>query len=164
MHLIYTAQAHVLISQNRLCSQPSPNFIPFLIMLFALNYWFIDIIRLCILEHLCFSWVVLQASLSVLQIDLLFKEESSIHPIVASSTLSCFLAYRNAAEIIQYGVKNNTTFLECTPKSPQASIKWLLQKDNDRRKEVSIAMLKYQLIYKENCIQSKGSDTLVMMK
>lgn len=48
-----------------------------------------------------------------------------------------FLAYRNAAEIVQYGVKNNTTFLECTPKSPQASIKWLLQKDNDRRKEVS---------------------------
>uniref|UniRef100_A0A7M4F8A1 Semaphorin-3C n=1 Tax=Crocodylus porosus TaxID=8502 RepID=A0A7M4F8A1_CROPO len=47
-------------------------------------------------------------------------------------------AYRNAAEIIQYGVKNNTTFLECTPKSPQASIKWLLQKDNDRRKEVKL--------------------------
>ncbi|KAM6437628.1 semaphorin-3C isoform 1-T1 [Liasis olivaceus] len=46
--------------------------------------------------------------------------------------------YRNAAEVIQYGVKNNTTFLECTPKSPQASIKWLLQKDNDRRKEVKL--------------------------
>lgn len=24
-------------------------------------------------------------------------------------------AYRNAAEIVQYGVKNNTTFLECAP-------------------------------------------------
>ncbi|NXB78311.1 SEM3C protein, partial [Donacobius atricapilla] len=48
-------------------------------------------------------------------------------------------AYRNAAEIVQYGVKNNTTFLECTPKSPQASIKWLLQKDNDRRKEVKLS-------------------------
>uniref|UniRef100_A0A8C3B905 Semaphorin-3C n=1 Tax=Cairina moschata TaxID=8855 RepID=A0A8C3B905_CAIMO len=47
-------------------------------------------------------------------------------------------AYRNAAETVQYGVKNNTTFLECTPKSPQASIKWLLQKDNDRRKEVKL--------------------------
>ncbi|XP_077916213.1 semaphorin-3C isoform X2 [Halichoerus grypus] len=45
-------------------------------------------------------------------------------------------AYRNAAEIVQYGVKNNTTFLECAPKSPQASIKWLLQKDKDRRKEI----------------------------
>lgn len=56
---------------------------------------------------------------------------------VALPVFFFFLAYRNAAEIVQYGVKNNTTFLECTPKSPQASIKWLLQKDNDRRKEVS---------------------------
>ncbi|XP_058045851.1 semaphorin-3C [Ahaetulla prasina] len=48
-------------------------------------------------------------------------------------------AYRNAAEVIQYGVKNNNTFLECTPKSPQASIKWLFQKDNDRRKEVKLS-------------------------
>uniref|UniRef100_A0A8C3B1B5 Semaphorin-3C n=1 Tax=Cyclopterus lumpus TaxID=8103 RepID=A0A8C3B1B5_CYCLU len=29
-------------------------------------------------------------------------------------------AYRNAVEMTQYGVKNNTTFLECLPKSPQA--------------------------------------------
>ncbi|MEE6481441.1 hypothetical protein FKM82_012867 [Ascaphus truei] len=46
--------------------------------------------------------------------------------------------YRNTAEIVQYGVKNNTTFLECSAKSPQASVKWLLQKDNDRRKEVKL--------------------------
>lgn len=57
-----------------------------------------------------------------------------------------FVAYRNAAETVQYGVKNNTTFLECTPKSPQASIKWLLQKDNDRRKEVSVSTK--QLLWK----------------
>uniref|UniRef100_A0A8D3C5H1 Sema domain, immunoglobulin domain (Ig), short basic domain, secreted, (semaphorin) 3C n=1 Tax=Scophthalmus maximus TaxID=52904 RepID=A0A8D3C5H1_SCOMX len=47
-------------------------------------------------------------------------------------------AYRNAVEMTQYGVKNNTTFLECMPKSPQASIRWLIQRDNDRRKEVSL--------------------------
>ncbi|XP_055468878.1 semaphorin-3C [Psammomys obesus] len=47
-------------------------------------------------------------------------------------------AYRNAAEIVQYGVRNNSTFLECSPKSPQASVKWLLQKDKDRRKEVKL--------------------------
>ncbi|XP_012709644.3 semaphorin-3C isoform X2 [Fundulus heteroclitus] len=47
-------------------------------------------------------------------------------------------AYRNAAEIMQYGVKNNTTFLECVPKSPQASIRWLIQRDDDRRKEVKL--------------------------
>uniref|UniRef100_A0A4W4HRW1 Semaphorin-3C n=1 Tax=Electrophorus electricus TaxID=8005 RepID=A0A4W4HRW1_ELEEL len=45
-------------------------------------------------------------------------------------------AYRNAVEMSQYGVKNNTTFLECLPKSPLASVRWLIQKDNDRRKEV----------------------------
>uniref|UniRef100_A0A672Z929 Semaphorin-3C n=1 Tax=Sphaeramia orbicularis TaxID=375764 RepID=A0A672Z929_9TELE len=48
-------------------------------------------------------------------------------------------AYRNAAEMMQYGVKNNTTFLECLPKSPQASIRWLIQRDNDRRKEVKLS-------------------------
>ncbi|XP_055009462.1 LOW QUALITY PROTEIN: semaphorin-3C [Boleophthalmus pectinirostris] len=48
-------------------------------------------------------------------------------------------AYRNAAEMVQYGVKNNTTFLECIPKSPQASIRWLIQRDNDRRKEVKLS-------------------------
>ncbi|XP_076153557.1 semaphorin-3C [Alosa pseudoharengus] len=48
-------------------------------------------------------------------------------------------AYRNAAELAQYGIRNNTTFLECMPKSPQASIKWLIQRDNDRRKEVKLS-------------------------
>uniref|UniRef100_A0A8C1YN38 Semaphorin-3C n=1 Tax=Cyprinus carpio TaxID=7962 RepID=A0A8C1YN38_CYPCA len=50
-------------------------------------------------------------------------------------------AYRNAVEMTQYGVKNNTTFLECQPKSPQASVKWLIQRDNDRRKELSDRVL-----------------------
>uniref|UniRef100_A0A8C6LUD3 Semaphorin-3C n=1 Tax=Nothobranchius furzeri TaxID=105023 RepID=A0A8C6LUD3_NOTFU len=48
-------------------------------------------------------------------------------------------AYRNAVESMQYGVKNNTTFLECIPKSPQESIRWLIQRDNDRRKEVKLS-------------------------
>ncbi|XP_037551833.1 semaphorin-3C [Nematolebias whitei] len=48
-------------------------------------------------------------------------------------------AYRNAVEIMQYGVKNNTTFLECIPKFPRASIRWLIQRDNDRRKEVKLS-------------------------
>lgn len=47
-------------------------------------------------------------------------------------------AYRNTEESSQFGVKNNTTFLECSAKSPQATVKWLLQKDNDRRKEVKL--------------------------
>ncbi|TNN68768.1 Semaphorin-3C [Liparis tanakae] len=47
--------------------------------------------------------------------------------------------YRNAAEMTQYGVRNNTTFLECLPKPPQASIRWLIHRDNDRRKEVKLS-------------------------
>uniref|UniRef100_A0A6Q2Z245 Semaphorin-3C n=1 Tax=Esox lucius TaxID=8010 RepID=A0A6Q2Z245_ESOLU len=46
--------------------------------------------------------------------------------------------YRNAVEMTQYGVKNNTTFLECLPKTPQASVRWLIHRDNDRRKEVKL--------------------------
>ncbi|XP_061085846.1 semaphorin-3C-like [Conger conger] len=45
-------------------------------------------------------------------------------------------AYRNAEETVQFGVKNSTTFLECLHKSPQASVRWLVQRDSDRRKEV----------------------------
>ncbi|XP_061920711.1 semaphorin-3C [Entelurus aequoreus] len=48
-------------------------------------------------------------------------------------------AYRNAVEMTQYAVKNNTTFLECLPKAPQASIRWLIHRDNDRRKEVKLS-------------------------
>lgn len=34
-----------------------------------------------------------------------------------------------------YGTENNSTFLECVPRSPQASITWLVQRD-DRKEEV----------------------------
>ncbi|XP_048344170.1 semaphorin-3F isoform X1 [Sphaerodactylus townsendi] len=47
------------------------------------------------------------------------------------------IASKNTVEAVQYGVEGSTAFLECQPRSPQASIKWLLQKDNsDRRKEL----------------------------
>ncbi|XP_061473784.1 semaphorin-3F isoform X3 [Rhineura floridana] len=46
-------------------------------------------------------------------------------------------ASKNTVEAVQYGVEGSTAFLECQPRSPQAAIKWLLQKDNsDRRKEL----------------------------
>ncbi|KAJ3612667.1 hypothetical protein NHX12_020932, partial [Muraenolepis orangiensis] len=48
-------------------------------------------------------------------------------------------AYRNAVEMTQYGVRNSTTFLECFPKAPQSSIRWLIHRDNDRRKEVKLS-------------------------
>ncbi|XP_005289406.2 semaphorin-3F isoform X1 [Chrysemys picta bellii] len=46
-------------------------------------------------------------------------------------------ANKNTVEAVQYGVEGSTAFLECQPRSPQATVKWLLQKDNsDRRKEL----------------------------
>ncbi|XP_071985210.1 semaphorin-3F-like isoform X4 [Engystomops pustulosus] len=38
-------------------------------------------------------------------------------------------------EAAQYGVEGSSAFLECQARSPQASIKWILQKDNSERKK-----------------------------
>ncbi|MBN3286439.1 SEM3F protein, partial [Polyodon spathula] len=44
---------------------------------------------------------------------------------------------KNTLEMVQYGVEGSSAFLECQPRSPQASIKWHLQKENsDRKKEM----------------------------
>ncbi len=37
---------------------------------------------------------------------------------------------------VVYGTENNSTFLECVPRSPQATISWLVQRDG-RKEEVS---------------------------
>ena len=47
-------------------------------------------------------------------------------------------------EATQFGVEGSNVFLECQPRSPQASVKWLLQKDG-RRKLVSGIPLPSQL-------------------
>uniref|UniRef100_A0AAY4DSX5 Sema domain, immunoglobulin domain (Ig), short basic domain, secreted, (semaphorin) 3Gb n=1 Tax=Denticeps clupeoides TaxID=299321 RepID=A0AAY4DSX5_9TELE len=39
----------------------------------------------------------------------------------------------NAKEIVQFGVEGSSTFLECQPRSPQATVKWLYQKDGRRK-------------------------------
>lgn len=36
---------------------------------------------------------------------------------------------------IVYGTEKNSTFLECVPRSPQATITWLVQRE-DRKEEV----------------------------
>ncbi|XP_064156295.1 sema domain, immunoglobulin domain (Ig), short basic domain, secreted, (semaphorin) 3Gb [Anguilla rostrata] len=36
-------------------------------------------------------------------------------------------------ETVQFGVEGSSTFLECQPRSPQASVKWLLQKEGRRK-------------------------------
>lgn len=42
----------------------------------------------------------------------------------------------SAEEKVVYGTENNSTFLECVPKSPQATVTWFVERD-DRRDEVS---------------------------
>ncbi|XP_069062926.1 semaphorin-3F isoform X1 [Pleurodeles waltl] len=42
---------------------------------------------------------------------------------------------KNTVEAKQYGVEGSTAFLECQPRSPQAVVKWILQKDNSERKK-----------------------------
>lgn len=36
---------------------------------------------------------------------------------------------------VVYGTENNSSFLECVPRSPQATVSWLVQRD-DRKEEV----------------------------
>uniref|UniRef100_A0A667XF90 Sema domain, immunoglobulin domain (Ig), short basic domain, secreted, (semaphorin) 3bl n=1 Tax=Myripristis murdjan TaxID=586833 RepID=A0A667XF90_9TELE len=38
---------------------------------------------------------------------------------------------------VVYGTENNSTFLECVPRSPQATVTWLVQRD-DRKEEVKL--------------------------
>ncbi|XP_077133224.1 semaphorin-3F isoform X5 [Ranitomeya variabilis] len=44
-------------------------------------------------------------------------------------------ANKNGMDAAQYGVEGSSAFLECQARSPQASIKWILQKDNSERKK-----------------------------
>uniref|UniRef100_A0A7N6BJE5 Sema domain, immunoglobulin domain (Ig), short basic domain, secreted, (semaphorin) 3Ga n=1 Tax=Anabas testudineus TaxID=64144 RepID=A0A7N6BJE5_ANATE len=39
----------------------------------------------------------------------------------------------NAKEIVQFGVEGSSTFLECQPRSPQATVKWLFQREGRRK-------------------------------
>ncbi|XP_029455501.1 semaphorin-3F isoform X1 [Rhinatrema bivittatum] len=44
---------------------------------------------------------------------------------------------KNTLETVQYGVEGSTAFLECQPRSPQATLKWIFQRDNsDRKREM----------------------------
>lgn len=36
-------------------------------------------------------------------------------------------------ETVQFGVEGSSTFLECQPRSPQATVKWLFQREGKRK-------------------------------
>uniref|UniRef100_A0A674K847 Semaphorin 3G n=1 Tax=Terrapene triunguis TaxID=2587831 RepID=A0A674K847_9SAUR len=42
---------------------------------------------------------------------------------------------RLAEEKVVYGTEHNSTFLECVPKSPQATVQWFLQRPHDERRD-----------------------------
>nr|XP_046199478.1 semaphorin-3F-like [Oncorhynchus gorbuscha] len=44
---------------------------------------------------------------------------------------------KRLSETVQFGVKGSSTFLECQPRSPQATVKWLYQTPDGRRKVLS---------------------------
>lgn len=40
---------------------------------------------------------------------------------------------RRLRETVQFGVEGSSTFLECQPRSPQATVKWLFQREGKRK-------------------------------
>lgn len=51
-------------------------------------------------------------------------------------------------ETVQFGVEGSSTFLECQPRSPQATVKWLYQKDG-KRKAVRCSCYHYTFLKRE---------------
>lgn len=47
--------------------------------------------------------------------------------------LSVFAVEKRLRETVQFGVEGSSTFLECQPRSPQASLKWLFQGEGKRK-------------------------------
>lgn len=45
---------------------------------------------------------------------------------------------------VVYATENNSTFLECVPRSPQATVTWLIQRD-DRKEEVRQSVNSHQI-------------------
>lgn len=40
---------------------------------------------------------------------------------------------RRLRETVQFGVEGSSAFLECQPRSPQATVKWLFQREGKRK-------------------------------
>uniref|UniRef100_A0A8C9S9D6 Sema domain, immunoglobulin domain (Ig), short basic domain, secreted, (semaphorin) 3Gb n=1 Tax=Scleropages formosus TaxID=113540 RepID=A0A8C9S9D6_SCLFO len=62
-------------------------------------------------------------------------------------------------ETVQFGVEGSSTFLECQPRSPQATVKWLFQKDGKRkvvRQTTTLAICTGHGILLKSLTQSDG--------
>uniref|UniRef100_A0A4W5K3J9 Semaphorin 3F n=1 Tax=Hucho hucho TaxID=62062 RepID=A0A4W5K3J9_9TELE len=80
-------------------------------------------------------------------------------------------ANKNTLEMVQYGVEGSSTFLECQARSPHATIKWHLQRDNsDRRKETEQGLLLRSLqpsdsgVYQCTATEKNFKHTLVKLQ
>lgn len=67
-----------------------------------------------------------------------FVFDNTVHTTFTSLFLShcsfCICAVeRRLRETVQFGVEGSSTFLECQPRSPQATVKWLFQRDGKRK-------------------------------
>lgn len=49
------------------------------------------------------------------------------------SISSCLSVEKRLKETVQFGVEGSSAFLECQPRSPQATVKWFCQKDGKRK-------------------------------
>lgn len=43
--------------------------------------------------------------------------------------------FENIEEKVLYGAEDNSTFLECVPRSPQASVQWFVQRPPDEQRD-----------------------------
>lgn len=43
--------------------------------------------------------------------------------------------FESVEEKALYGAEDNSTFLECTPRSPQASVQWFVQRPPDEQRD-----------------------------
>lgn len=69
---------------------------------------------------------------------------------------SCLSVEKRLRETVQFGVESSSAFLECQPRSPQATVKWFFQKDG-KRKAVRVQVNTYKqlgnifLVMKSRC-------------
>lgn len=52
---------------------------------------------------------------------------------VTISLVSFGAVEKRLRETVQFGVEGSSTFLECQPRSPQATVKWLFQREGKRK-------------------------------
>lgn len=63
---------------------------------------------------------------------------------------------------VVYGTENNSTLLECVPRSPQATVTWLIQ-HNDHKEEVRQLVNSHQFIIEIKIIKQLPNPNDILM-